>query len=134
MTGTKMTVAERVKKLVDRLGKTSNEIAQKLARRGTRGKRWKGHCCPIANEILKRIKGVERVVVEGDVIYVNPPVIKKYGEPYEDWETGTVVKCDGGMNGPVEEFVFDFDAGKYPELDSEGEPEEVETIFRNETT
>jgi len=92
-----------IRAALDKLGSTSEEVAEKLKEKGVKGARRSVGTCPIAiylwREGFKWENGVGTMIVGGSCISDNP-------------------RADlMATPGVVADFIRDFDRGNYPELE-----------------
>jgi hypothetical protein len=87
--------------LLNQLGETPEKVAQSLKDKGFKGKRKQAHCYPIYQYLTSH----------GLDLGVSPSEIALYDT--------TTKGCDITAPLPIKQFIYDFDIGKYPELESE---------------
>jgi hypothetical protein len=85
--------------ILNQLGETSEEVAQSLKDKGFKGKRKRAHCCPIYQYLTSH----------GLDVGVSPNEIVLYDI--------TTKGCDITAPLPIKQFIYDFDDGKYPNLE-----------------
>jgi hypothetical protein len=85
--------------LLNQLGETPEEVAESLKAKGLKGKRKRAHCCPIYQYLTSH----------GLDVGVSPNEIVLYDI--------TTKGCDITAPLPIKQFIYDFDDGKYPNLE-----------------
>jgi hypothetical protein len=99
-----MTTIETNKQLIltllEQLGETPEQVAEALKAKGFKGKRKRAHCCPIYQYLTSH----------GLDVGVSPSEIALYDT--------TTKGCDITAPLPIKQFIYDFDLGKYPDLES----------------
>jgi len=97
-----MTTIETNKQLIltllEQLGETPEQVAEALKAKGFKGRPKQAHCCPIYHYLTSH----------GLDVGVTPGQISLYA-PNDD--------CDITAPLSIKQFVYDFDAGKYPDLE-----------------
>jgi hypothetical protein len=84
------------------LGRFPDDVANNLRTNGATGRRRCGNACPLANYLTSR--GVQNVHVDRHYVLFSD----------EDADYGVYVR-----DGVLSDFIRDFDAGAYPDLDAE---------------
>lgn len=104
--------AESILQELCQLGKTSDEIASELRRRGIRGTRSQAFLCPIAIVVSRKIErmktGIFRIAV-----FVDRMSTQIFTNETTSWK----LKLHIDNPQPVMEFVNWFDGGRYIDLE-----------------
>ena len=103
----------KIETLLNSMGKTSEEVAAFLEENNITGERHNKRFCPIVKAIYQKIPDLPKGLIVNSVLYIDCDFdMERYVRiTWNDPQT-----LDPNCPDAVQEFVIDFDKGKYPHL------------------